>query len=334
MRFMGGLRHKMPTTFWTFLIGGMALSGLPFITAGFWSKDEIFAHAFAEFQHGNIRGIVVLVMLSLAAFLTAFYTMRQIGMTFAGKPRSALAENAHESNKFMTIPLVVLAFFSIVVGWAGIPDNFLDQEWGEINRFHHFVLTTIEEPMHELFEEGLTGVDVAEEKEWSWFPLAISLAVAVGGIAVGWFIYGRKPLEEGEEDPLIGWLGPLHTFLNRKWYWDELYHVIFYKPTFWFSETFVSVWIDKGIIDGTLHIIARAVYAIGYYCKRFEEVVISGGVDKIKDGFLWGANESRFLQTGKIQEYVLYSGLLAVALVIMVLFFTIYGGLAWLSGLF
>lgn len=334
MRFMGGLRHKMPTTFWTFLIGGMALSGLPFITAGFWSKDEIFAHAFAEFQHGNIRGMVVLVMLGTAAFLTAFYTVRQLAMTFAGKPRSALAANAHESNKFMTVPLVVLAFFAIVVGWVGIPDNFLGQEWGEINQFHHFVITTIEEPMVELYEEHLTHVDVKEELAWSWIPLATSLVVALGGITVGWLIYGRKPLEKDQQDPLIGTLGPLHTFLNRKWYWDELYHVIFYRPTFWFSETFVSAWIDKGLIDGTLHIIARAIYAFGHYCKRFEEIVISDGLDKVKDGFLWLSNESRFLQSGKIQEYVLYSGLLAVALVIMLLFVTIYGGVDLFTGLF
>ncbi|MCP4358617.1 MAG: NADH-quinone oxidoreductase subunit L [Chloroflexi bacterium] len=333
MRFMGGLRHKMPITFWTFLIGGMALSGLPFITAGFWSKDEIFAHAFSAFQHGDIRGMVVLVMLGAAAFLTAFYTVRQIAMTFAGKPRTPLAEHAHESNKFMTIPLVILAFFAIVVGWVGIPDNFLGQDLGEINQFHHFVITTIEEPMVEIFEEHLTPVDVEEVIEWSWVPLATSLIVALGGIGAGWWIYGRKPLEKDQKDPLIRTLGPLHTFFNNKWYWDELYHVVFYKPTVWFSEVFVYEWVDKGIIDGTLHGVARIVYGIGRYCKRFEEVVISGGVDKLKDGFLYIARESRYLQSGKIQEYVLYSGLIAVALVFMMLFFLNYGGMEWLTGL-
>ncbi|HUM69735.1 MAG TPA: hypothetical protein PLK31_12925, partial [Chloroflexota bacterium] len=137
-----------------------------------------------------------------------------------------------------------------------------------------------------------------------------------------------------QPDPLIRALGPLHTFLNRKWYWDELYHVIFYRPTVWFSETFASEWVDKGIVDGTLHAIANIIYAIGRYCKRFEEVVISGGVDKIKDGFLYLARESRLLQSGRIQEYVLYSGLIAVALAFMMLFVSIYGGLDWLAGLF
>ncbi|NJN54730.1 MAG: hypothetical protein HC804_08240, partial [Anaerolineae bacterium] len=191
MRYMGGLRHKMPVTFWTFLIGGMALSGLPFITAGFWSKDEIFAHAFAEFEHGNILGLVVLVMLALAAFLTAFYTTRQLAMTFAGKPRTPLAEHAHESNKFMTVPLVILAFFAIVVGWMGIPDNFAGQELGDINKFHHFVITTIEEPMIELYEEGLVKLNVEEEINWSWIPLTTSVGGGVGGYWRG--VVGLRP---------------------------------------------------------------------------------------------------------------------------------------------
>ncbi len=122
---MGGLREKMPITYWTFLIGGMALSGFPFVTAGFWSKDEIFADAFYQGSHGNPLGWMVLGMLALAAFLTAFYTTRQISLTFLGKPRSPLAEHAHESNGYMTTPLVLLSIFAIAAGWVGIPDNFL-----------------------------------------------------------------------------------------------------------------------------------------------------------------------------------------------------------------
>ncbi len=86
---MGGLRKKMPITFWTFLIGGFALSGFPVLTAGFWSKDEIFAEAFGS---GHL---VVFITLAIAAFLTAFYTMRQITLTFFGQPRSKAAEHAH-----------------------------------------------------------------------------------------------------------------------------------------------------------------------------------------------------------------------------------------------
>ncbi len=95
---MGGLRQKMPITFWTFLIGGFALSGFPLVTAGFWSKDEILADAFGH-NHWVVFGT-----LALAALLTAFYTMRQITLTFLGEPRTEAAEHAHETPWTMTFP--------------------------------------------------------------------------------------------------------------------------------------------------------------------------------------------------------------------------------------
>ncbi|MCA9944579.1 MAG: NADH-quinone oxidoreductase subunit L, partial [Anaerolineales bacterium] len=143
MRYMGGLRKKMPITFWTFLIGGMSLSGLPLITAGFWSKDEIFADAWYLWSHdANATGLFVFVMLAVAAFLTAFYTMRQISLTFLGKPRTPLAEHAHESNGFMTVPLVLLSVFAAIAGFVGIPDNFLGTDGVFVNMYHHFVGAT------------------------------------------------------------------------------------------------------------------------------------------------------------------------------------------------
>jgi NADH-quinone oxidoreductase subunit L len=115
---MGGLRKKMPITFWTFLIGGFALSGFPLVTAGFWSKDEILADAWYHHHY------IVFGTLALAAFLTAFYTMRQITLTFLGEPRTEEAKHAHETPWTMTTPLVVLSFFAITYGWVGIPEKF------------------------------------------------------------------------------------------------------------------------------------------------------------------------------------------------------------------
>jgi len=140
MRNMGGLAKKMPITFWTFLIGGFALSGFPIITAGFWSKDEIFADAFA---HGHMA---VFITLAVAAFLTAFYTMRQISMTFLGKARTPEAEHAHETNWTMTTPLVVLSFFAVGYGWVGIPEHFPVLGGILPNWFHDFVGHTLENP--------------------------------------------------------------------------------------------------------------------------------------------------------------------------------------------
>lgn len=318
---MGGLRKKMPATFWTFVIGGLALSGFPIITAGFWSKDEILAVAWNEGTvDGEVLSFIIFWGLVFGALLTAFYTARQISLTFLGKPRTALAEHAHESNRFMTIPLVVLSIFALFAGFSGVPEKFpvLGPLFSN-NFFEHFVATSIEETMIFLFgAPTLEGVIFAIE-QFSYIPLILSVLVAVGGLFIGWWIYGRKPLAAGQPDPLVRPLGPVYTFLKNKWWWDELYEILFVQPTKWLAQIFVYAWIDRGIIDGTLHLIGRAFYRIGYYLKRFEEVVISGGVDWLKDQVLIAAQEFRSIQTGRIQEYVLVSVLIGWALAVVIL---------------
>ena len=110
----------------------------------------------------------------------------------------------------------------------------------------------------------------------------------------------------------------------------DSYNTLFIRPTVWFSERVAYEFIDKGIIDGTLHLVARTTYAVAAYFKRFEEVVISNGVDWIKDQFLSGAKEFRYLQTGKVQEYALISVFIATALTIVMLL--INSG--WLANIF
>ena len=339
MRYMGGLRKKMPITFWTFLIGGLALSGLPFVTAGFWSKDEILAEAFQlGFIEGDYRAIMVFVMLAVAAFMTAFYTMRQISMTFAGEPRTPLAEHAHESNGFMTIPLIVLSVFAVGIGWSGISAKLFGTEGVFVNYFHDFVGSTLHETMHELYEEYHLVAHPIQTLDWNWTPLSTSVIVALGGLFAGWLMYGRKQISADRPDPLVKALGPLHTFLQNKWYWDELYHSIFYRPTIWISEKFVPLFIDKGIIDGILHIVARGTYWFGHYVKRFEELVFGNAVDWVKDQFLAMARWFRELQTGKIQEYLAVSGLMAAVFAFCLIVLVNYGWIdkiqVWFSQIF
>jgi len=115
MREMGGLRKKMPYTFWTFLVGMLALAGVPPL-AGFWSKDEILAVAF-------LQNPVVWVMGTLAAFITAFYMTRQVCLTFLGKPRNKEI-HAHESPPVMYVPLIILAVGAVLLGFLGVPEDF------------------------------------------------------------------------------------------------------------------------------------------------------------------------------------------------------------------
>ena len=286
---MGGLYKKMPITFWTFLIGGFALSGFPIITAGFWSKDEIFADAFAN---GHM---IVFVTLALAAFLTAFYTMRQITLSFLGEPRTAAAEHASETPWTMTVPLMVLAFFALTFGWLGIPEEFPLLGRFSHNWFHHFVASTVEHVVE------------LEAVHFSWVPLATSLTVALGGLFFGWWIY--KDVKAVEEDKLqIHWL-------KNKWYFDEAYDFLFIKPAYWFAETFTYKWMDRGVIDGILHGVARLAQWLGHVFRNYFDLpVVNGAGDAFGEGTKKLAKEMRYIQTGRIQQYMVSS--LAVLIIV------------------
>lgn len=297
---MGGLRKKMPITFWTFLIGGLALSGFPFITAGFWSKDEILADAFFN-QHW-----LTLITLSIAAILTAFYTMRQITLTFLGKPRTKAAEHAHETKWTMTLPLVILSIFAVGIGWFGINDEF--PLLGPIfpNLFHDFV--------------GSTLAEHVETIPFSIAPLLLSLVIALGGLTLGWLVY--RNYEAGQVDPVQKMLGPIYTVLKNKYYFDELYHVIFIRPVTWLSDVF-SNWVDRTVIDGFLHAIANVVGVIGSALRNyFDKPIVNGFGDLMATLTQKLGINLRPIQTGKVQQYMVYA-LTTVAIFAAVYFWVI-----------
>ncbi len=291
---MGGLRKKMPITFWTFVIGGFALSGFPVLTAGFWSKDEIFAEAFGS---GHMA---VFITLAVAAFLTAFYTMRQITLTFLGEPRTKEAEHAQETPWTMTLPLVVLSVFAIGFGWIGIPEHFPGLGGLIPNWFHEFV--------------GSTLAVMPEAAPFSFVPLATSLIVALGGLFFGWLAY--RNVQNAAQDKLQ------IPVLKNKWYFDELYDVVFIKPAIWFSEVFVSLWMDKGAIDGFLHLFGKATLGIGLSIRNYFDLPVinrffGDGTAHITQ---WVAKKLRLIQSGRIQQYMLVSLVVIFALAGLLLY--------------
>ncbi|MGB2965721.1 MAG: NADH-quinone oxidoreductase subunit L [Anaerolineales bacterium] len=317
MREMGGLKEKMPRTFWTFLAGGLALSGFPIITAGFWSKDEILAHAWHEFiQEGTASWpFFVWLLLTIAAFITAFYTARQISLTFLGKPRGHHAEHAHETPHTMTVPLILLAFFALTLGFVGIPEEIIGH--GN-NWFHQFV-------GHEYPATPL-----------SLPVMLLSASLAVGGLGIGWLVYGRKPLLQGEVDPLergmknirLGWF---YKAMHNKFYFDELYQVVFIKSSIKLADIFYNFdyhW----VVDPLVNLVARISRFISDLFNKFDEKVVDGLVNltglsgitladlsgitdnKVVDGLVNGIAEVtgwigekvlRPIQTGKVQNYLL-----------------------------
>jgi len=295
---MGGLRKKMPVTFWTFLIGGFALSGFPLVTAGFWSKDEILADAFGH------NHMVVFIILALAALLTAFYTMRQITLTFFGEPRTDAAHHAHETPWTMTTPLVILAFFAVAAGWVGIPEHFPLIGGVVPNWFHDFV--------------GGTLIEHPKAVEFNSIPLLTSLVVALGGLSLGWWVY--RDIKTGAVDPVQKFLGPVYTVLKNKYYFDELYDFLFVRPAFWISETFTYLWMDRGVIDGILHGTSNLAYHLGGMFRNYiDKPVVNGAGDLVGITTKRIGHGLRFIQSGRVQQYMISA--IIVGAVISILFY-------------
>ena len=322
---MGGLRHKIPVTFYAFMIGGFSLAGVPLITAGFWSKDEILADAWLGATEGFGPHAFVFVMLAIAAFLTAFYTMRQLSLTFFGEARTEAAAHAglggpmNIVSQTMQLPLIILAFFAIVAGFAGVPQDF--PIFGSIfssegSFFFHLVEKSV---------VPLANI-APQHPAFNIFPVLVSSAVALGGLYLGWVMYGRKPLKAGEPDPLVAILGPsLHQTLSNRYYMDDLYTLVFVKPSQAVAN-FVNVFIDKGVIDGILHGIARVFTWLGDFIKVLNLWLIDGVSDGIPHGIYKVGGWLRGTQTGRIQQYLL--AVLIVAVLIGIVLAVSSGALA------
>jgi NADH-quinone oxidoreductase subunit L len=274
---MGGLGKIMPSTYWTFLIGTLALSGV-FPFAGFWSKDEILLEAF----HHNTA---LFVLGALASFLTAFYMFRVIFYTFTGSLRSHNA-HPHESPNVMTRPLWVLAIFSVFIGLVGAP--FLG------NPFHEFI-----------HFEGIEAIpfDVT---------LALgSLAIAGLGILSAAAIYHWKVIPSAS---LRRVAGPLYALVVHKYYFDELYQVVFVRGTLWIGRALRAF--DVYVIDTMVNMVGLAGVGLANLYGWFDRTIVDGIVNLV--GYVVGATGGllRYWQTGRAQNYLLVIALGVIVLVV------------------
>jgi NADH-quinone oxidoreductase subunit L len=334
MRTMGGLRTQMPQTFVVFMIGALALAGI-FPFAGFWSKDEILAHAAK-----NSGGVFTFVywMLTLAAVCTAFYMGRQIKMTFFGKPRHAAAAHAHESPPVMIRPLQILAGLSAVGGLLNLP-YFVEKAKTALAKPATLLAkpaaaeeggSTIYHWLEHWLEHSIASLELTSQKvlqmpktppSLQYDVAIISTLLAVGALALAFFVvYRNTPQKATDPDPIFRI--PIFPFLQKlpldsfymkgvipafnrmadwtahrlDWdFWHDWFHNRVIRDSFVRTSRFVADRVDAGVVDGGM------VAGIG----RF----ITGLADLFRQ-----------MQTGYVRNYALGLFLGVVALLVWFIF--------------
>lgn len=316
IRNMGGLRSRMPWTFWSYTIGYLALAGVvPF--AGFWSKDEILATAFKG-GHWVIFGL-----LAVAAFLTACYMTRQWYLIFFGsyrgeqplpatnpersadRPSTAahqhdephhLNQGAHwHEDPLLTAPLVILASFAVTAGLFNLPfggplGHWLSSIWGQ------------------------------EAAAFSLLVAAISLLIALAGIAAGWWLYRGAFTRATEQDPLAQRMPGLFQLLHEQYRIDALYQLSFGRLVALLA--ILWAWIDQQILARVVSGIGVVTLWLGKLNFIIDDTLFNDGPDALASSTVTSGRQVRRLQTGKAQDYGVY--LFGGALILALLFLYIW----------
>lgn len=244
---MGGLKNKMKITFLTFLMGGIAISGIPPFS-GFFSKDEILSKLFFA-GHYPVFAIAV-----LTAFMTAFYVWRLIALTFYGKPRYDEAHvHPHESPALMTFPLIILAILSVIGGFIGIP--------------HIFGPNLIEHWLEPVFAPALALLPEHHVVASTEIGLIVS-SVLVAVIAI---LISLKMFKSGEK--LDAFSGGFYNLLRDKYRVDELYNKIIIAPLMWLTEIFYKI-LDVKIIDGAVNGTAKFFNSLSLDWRKLQTGIV------------------------------------------------------------
>ena len=264
IRKMGGLREKMPITFWTFAVACCAIAGVP-LFSGFFSKDAILYHAFS-----SPEGHPALWAMGLGgAILTAFYMFRLLFLTFFGECRADhhAAEHIHESPPSMTIPLLVLAVLSVVGGYVGLPEG-----WASGDRFSEFLAPVLSHP---------AAAHAAEEGSLEGVLMVCSVAAAFSGIALAYLFYMRSPAIP--ENLARRFRAVYETLLNKYWV-DEIYGATVVAGTVALADGFWKL-VDVLMIDGIVNGVGSFVRAQSAIWRRVQ----TGNVQHYALTFLAGA---------------------------------------------
>ncbi len=315
MRKMGGLRHKMPWTAYTMLVGCLAIigGGIPFLIglSGYYSKDSIIAQALS-FARQNTNPICGLLFYAASggAAITAFYMFRLWYMTFAGKPRDHhVHEHAHESPPVMYVPLVVLAVFAVVIGWPifQVP-QLLEQARpaGTAVTTHGGVFApNLVHPAEHLSHGEAIHVTAT----------LVASATALSGFLLATIIYCWNMLNPEE---IRRQFRPLYNLFWNKWYFDEIYQAIFIGPVMFISRRVADF--DKQVIDRFINGLAVVVLGISKLDDLIDRWIVDGAVNYVSRQIYALAIAMRGVQTGRLRQYVMLIVVGTVALFVIVSF--------------
>ncbi|MCS7045131.1 MAG: NADH-quinone oxidoreductase subunit L [Gemmataceae bacterium] len=310
---MGGLYPKMKITALTMLMGVLAIAGVP-LFSGWYSKDAIVASAMGFWlADGNRHHALLFVLPLLTAGITTFYMFRMWFLTFTGKPRDEhVYEHASESPYLMTVPLIILAVFSVCVAWPvsneegeTLPFVLLDAEasWLE-HQIHHAQPASVGADF-----DGHVGMPASLTKAKHQEAGLLALGMVIIGMAFALITYYwgfLDPQESKEQFPGV------HRFLTHKWYFDELYSVFFVRPAL-----VVAGWcknFDLKAIDGVIHAVARFGVRTSKESGWTDNRIVDGLVNLLAN--VWWAVGAwlRHVQTGYLRSYVLFLALAAAGI--------------------
>jgi NADH-quinone oxidoreductase subunit L len=271
----------MPLTFITYAAGMMALCGVPIFFSGFWSKDGILDAA----QHWSVAK-APFYMLVFGALLTAFYMTRQVAYVFFGVNRGE--KHAHESPAVMTLPLVILAFFAVVLGFLGTP------AWPWFHAFLEGRAATLN--MEHLFE-----------------PLMLTSALVVFvGLGLGWNLYGNKTLKPEDPDVLEKSVPLFWAWARDRFCMDELYGVTVIAFYAWWAR--VADWLDRCVWGGLVTLVAWVFRQFARLNRFLDTNVVDGTFDKGCEELYSGGGILSQVQNGRVQAYL---RVLAAAIVVL-----------------
>ena len=297
LRNMGGLRKYLPVTYWTFMIGALAIAGVPLLS-GFFSKDEILYKTYVgtQYSHGST---LLWVIGAITSLLTAVYMFRLVFLTFHGERRVAAAGShdahghgahahgaPHDAPPSMAIPLIVLAIGSVLAGYVGIPHAL-----GGHNRIEGFLEPAFEAHQTAAAGESPAAEPVAAPAEGSPVALAgqgeavhapaaaggdvategmlmaISTGIAVAGIGIAMFFWLRRPSAAAA---LERQFSGVHKLLLNKYYLDEIYDAVIVQPLKQLSTGALWKGMDAGLIDGSVNGVGAGVQSFSTSLRRVQ----------------------------------------------------------------